>query len=84
MAETLASQGRQRPRRLVQPFGVGTMVVVRLPLAVNTLLGPEGTSTPHVLGLFVSSGQTHVSRDTGPPCGGCGSCGWTVWGLVVV
>jgi hypothetical protein len=67
MAETLASQGRQRPLDVeYSPFVGGKDAGVRLGLAVDTLLGPEGTSTPHVLGLFVSSGQSHASRDTGP------------------
>ena len=47
LAETLASQGRQRPPLcLVQPpWVVGTVWGCGWFLAVNTLLGPEGTST---------------------------------------
>ena len=87
MAETLASRIGQRPVRPSTASGICLGGVersgVRLGTAADTLLGPEGTSMPHVLGLFVSSGQSHASRDTGP-LGGCWSCGWAVWGLVVV
>jgi len=80
LAETLASQGRQRPPLcLVQPLlGGGNGVGVRLVLAVNTLLGPEETST---VCLF-ASGFLILVRDCLPVVG--------VWralvglGLVVV
>ena len=46
LAETLVSRRRQRPVALsTAPVGVWKGVWVRLGLVVNTLLGPEGTST---------------------------------------
>ena len=83
MAETLVSRSRQRPRMSsTAPCGVGKTGGVRLGLAVNTLLGPEGTSTPAVLvGLFVSSGfQALIASKLAL----LGWVGGPVWGLVVV
>ena len=76
LAETLASQGRQRPPLcLVQPsLGGGNGVGVRLVLAVNTLLGPEETST---VCLF-ASGFLILVRDC--PLGGGVAGVWWGWG----
>jgi hypothetical protein len=59
------------------------MVVVRLGLAVNTLLGPEGTSTPHVVGVVCVFGSNpHLARyrtlvGVGRVDGRCG--GWSLF-----
>jgi hypothetical protein len=85
MAETLVSWSRQRPVCLVQPLLVGWWERrwVRLGLVVNTLLGPEGTSTAPLrwgLGCLLRAFLTRMRNCWAVPGVACGG----VLGLVVV
>jgi hypothetical protein len=56
LAETLASQSGNGRASSTATCGWWEGRVVRLGLAVNTLLSPEGTSTPPLVGGLVVSG----------------------------